>query len=84
MAEKSSGCGGALDKERDGDRVGSDEALGRQGARVNLEDASGREGARANSAEQARGARSTLLRRLGGAQGKAEDSGREDARAKVD
>jgi hypothetical protein len=61
MAEEASGCGGAPDKERDGAWVGSKEALGRQGVRVNSEDVSGREGARANSAEEARGARPTLL-----------------------
>jgi hypothetical protein len=53
MAEEASGCGGALDKKRDGARVGSEEALGRQGARVNPGDVSGFEGARANSAEEA-------------------------------
>jgi hypothetical protein len=53
MTEEAFGCGGAPDKERDGARVGSEEALGRQGPRVNSEDVSGREGARANSAEEA-------------------------------
>jgi hypothetical protein len=55
MTEEASGCGGALDKERDGARFSYEEALRRQGARVNSEGVSGREGARANSAEEAAG-----------------------------